>query len=95
MNVFQLTSEGDCLKLAGRLDLEQVTQLSSEPQFGLPNDIKKLDLSDLSYIDSAGISLLLEWYKITKQTGNVLQFIQVNEQIKQLIELYDLDFLGC
>lgn len=95
MRLCQLTSIGDCLQLAGELDLEQVSELCKLPQFGLQADIKTIDLSDLSYIDSAGISLLLEWYKIAKQTGYVLQFIQANQQIKQLIELYDLEFLGC
>jgi phospholipid transport system transporter-binding protein len=95
MKAFQVNLTSDSLKLVGHLDFAQVVQLSQQPQFGLRADIKTIDLSDLSYIDSAGISLLLEWYKIAKQAGNILQFIQANQQVKQLIELYDLDFLGC
>ncbi len=46
-----------------------------------------LDFSDVNFMDSAGIGMLLGRYKVTKILGGELEVINVNRQIKKLFEM--------
>ena len=93
MITLELNALQDQLSLVGRLDRTQATLLCKQKNYGLKPEVKRVDLSKLEYIDSAGVALLLEWYQIHKKDNKSLKYEGMNEQFKQLLVLYDLDDL--
>ena len=84
----------DQMSLIGRLDRTQAMRLCKQKNYGLASQVKCVNLSQLEYIDSVGVALLLEWHQIQKKNNKCLKFQGMNEQFKQLVVLYDLDSLG-
>jgi len=54
---------------------------------------KKLlvDFSAVSYIDSSGLTMLIEMYQRLKKTGGSLRLCAMNNKIKNIIEITSLD----
>ena len=50
-----------------------------------------LDLSAVSTIDSAGISLLLELSRRAKEAGTTLRIVGASQQVKSLAEFFKVD----
>ena len=50
-----------------------------------------IDLTGLQSADSSAIALLLHWQRQARREGVQLHFLNIPEQIKPLITLYDLD----
>lgn len=48
------------------------------------------DLSNISDIDSAGLAFLLELKKLAKQANCSLKFINSNDQVERLCQLYKI-----
>ena len=46
-----------------------------------------LDFSDVNFMDSAGIGMLLGRYKFTRMLGGELEVININKKIKKLFEM--------
>jgi anti-sigma B factor antagonist len=80
------------ISLSGSLDLPNIKEFSETVDRLCANGSKniELDLSEISYIDSTGMSLLLKLYKRQKQQG--LQFIiaKVSDRVAELISLCSL-----
>ena len=45
------------------------------------------DFSNVTFMDSAGIGMLLGRYKVIKMLGGCLEIININKQIKKLFEM--------
>jgi anti-anti-sigma factor len=52
-----------------------------------------LDLTDVPYIDSAGLGILTNSYVAHQRQGRKLLFVGVNERVQALFELTNLDKL--
>lgn len=46
-----------------------------------------LDFSNVSFMDSAGIGMLLGRYKVIKMLGGQLELLNVNKQIEKVFEI--------
>ena len=84
--------EGDSITLAllGELDLSTVQRLDAAIQRAEEEEVERivLDLSELSFLDSTGLSLLLKTSVRHREDGNRLSFIpSKHEAVRGLIEL--------
>ncbi|HHJ40236.1 MAG: hypothetical protein AXA67_06955 [Methylothermaceae bacteria B42] len=52
-----------------------------------------IDLSNVQRIDSAGLALLVEWLRMTKQFGKTLTYRQCPPQLDPIAQVYDLESL--
>ncbi len=62
----KLEPQGDSCKLNGRLTQEEVARLWKTRKTLLPDDVRRLDLSELTYSDSAGMAFLMEPWQSQK-----------------------------
>ncbi|HEV2489292.1 MAG TPA: STAS domain-containing protein [Candidatus Acidoferrales bacterium] len=74
-------------------------RLTAEVSLILKNELKKLipeakhivlDLTDLSYMDSAGLGTLVGIYVSAKRAGCELQLINLNQRVRELLGLTHL-----
>ncbi|BCV46540.1 STAS domain-containing protein [Shewanella algae] len=84
----KLEPQGDSCKLSGRLTQEEVARLWKMRKTLLPDDVRRLDLSELTYSDSAGMAFLMELVSLRK---GELTLASPSPQVRKLIALYDLD----
>lgn len=49
-----------------------------------------IDLDKVTEVDSTIISMLLEWLRVTRKNSYQLQFVNVPESLKSLIQLYGI-----
>lgn len=47
-----------------------------------------IDLDQVTEVDSTIVSVLLEWQRATRKSSHALQFINMPESLKSLIQLY-------
>lgn len=83
----EFVQQGKICHLKGRLSQEQVAALWPQRQSLLSQDTQMLSLTELEYSDSAGVAFLLA---LVRQHGTPLQLCSASEQLKKLIDLYDL-----
>jgi len=80
--------------VAGELTFATVpeTLRASQKQFGAqaPSEI---DLSGVTATDSAGLALLIEWFRWVNRDGKSLRFTAVPAQISALAKIGDVDQL--
>ena len=75
------------LKVEGRLDTTTAPELDEEIKAAI-DDVKELvfDFSDLDYISSAGLRVLLSAQKIMNKQGT-MKVLHVNETIMEIFEV--------
>ena len=80
-----LTREGDVLKVAGPINIDSAAALLEQSKSQLAG-AKEVDLTAVTEVDSAAISLLLEWRRQTPDTD--LRFSHLPDALKSLADLY-------
>ena len=80
-----LTREGDQLKVAGPLNIESVSALLTQSS-GMLSGVTVVDLGGVTEVDSAAVSLLLEWRRQAQNT--TLRFAHLPAALKSLADLY-------
>jgi phospholipid transport system transporter-binding protein len=53
----------------------------------------QVDLSAVQTADSAGLALLIEWYRLAARANRGLRFVNVPEQLRALARISDVDEL--
>ena len=89
-DVFSIHSEkGGVVRLAGRLDAAQAEKAKAhlEPL----RESLVLDLTDLDYISSAGLSVLLVTLKRLETAGHTMKLRHVRERIVNVFRYAGLD----
>src|SRR5688572_13038035 len=90
----QKTLQGETvqLKVAGRLDAYWSDHLSTEISSAIRTGIHHvhLDFQELSYISSAGIRVLLNFYQQLKGIHGTLVVIRISEPARAVLELAGL-----
>jgi anti-sigma B factor antagonist len=82
------------ITLAGELDAQGCPELDSELSRIESGDSERIvvDLSDLDFIDSTGIGLLVSAIRRSEQDSNRLRFVpSQSEDVQRLLELCGLD----
>lgn len=88
--MIELKADGPVCYMTGTLNQQDVESLWSNRASMLGPEINTLELSGLSYSDSAGIAFLLALWRQHRQTGKSLKLLAPSEQVARLIALYDL-----
>ena len=81
------------VKLAGELDVAGVPETEMTLREALDAGCRRLviDLRDLTFMDSTGITLLVRWDLGARNDGYDLALIRGNERIHRLLTLTGLD----
>ena len=79
------------LELTGRFDASEVEH--AEAEFGKIDTSTVIDMSELEYISSAGLGLLVTTYRRLVVDGNHLSLINMNSHIRNVLVLTGLDKL--
>jgi phospholipid transport system transporter-binding protein len=81
--------------VSGRLTQDEVKRLWPKRHELFTASTQVVDLSALEYVDSAGVALLIALIKLdvasSQQTSALRQLVNPSDQLKKMIELYDLD----
>jgi anti-sigma B factor antagonist len=83
------TDESGTVFLAGRLDASQ-TALADERLESL-SGTARMDLSELDYISSAGIGVILKTYKRLHDAGGALSLVNLPARILNVFQYAGLD----
>ena len=80
--------EGDRCAVSGAVTMRNVTALldESDKLFSTPH--VRIDLSGVTEVDSAAVSLLLEWQRRARRAGRTVEFENIPENVATLAELY-------
>jgi len=83
------------LSLAGELDHAGVAQALAESRnwLSLGSGVLQVDLSGISRSESAGVALLLEWLRQSRQLGRDIEFLNPPAQLRSLLKFFELESL--
>ena len=83
--------------ISGPLTLSNVVQLRTEglTHFASGSAARQIDvdLSQVTEVDSAAISLLFEWRRILSKQGRTLRLIEVTSNMRSLASVYEVQEL--
>lgn len=79
----------DTIVLSGRLDASQVEE--AKAFFSDVTETRTLDFTDLDYISSAGLGVLLATQKRLREDGHELRLINVNPHIRDVFHFSGFD----
>lgn len=81
-------------RVSGTLDASTVTDLlkQGEQRFAGPPQLD-VDLANVADSDSAGLALLIEWLRITRQRGQRIHFSNLPRQIVALARISEVEEL--
>ena len=82
--MFEITLNKNEVKLVGRLDASQVEKAKSVFEEVQSSCI--VDFTDLQYISSAGLGVLLMSQKLLKDKGYSLKLVNMNDHIRDVFE---------
>jgi len=85
-----LSREGEVLKVAGPMNIDSAATLLDQSQ-GQLSGVKVVDLTGVTEVDSAAISLLLEWRRQAQDTA--LRFANLPSALTSLADLYGVNEL--
>ena len=95
--MIEFEQQGDTCLIKGRLTQEEVIQLWPNRHQLFTESTQVVDLSALTYVDSAGVAMLLALKGLnisetnTASTQYSRTLIHPASQLQKMIELYDLD----
>lgn len=84
------TQQGEVCHISGHLNQNDVIDLWPKKAALLAVNTQVLDLSQLAFSDSAGMAFIFELVSIAAKQGQKLTLKAPAEQVKKLIQLYDL-----
>jgi len=82
--------DNDNIIVQGRVTIDNVVKLTQDGIALFDDHPLTIDLDKVTEVDSTIISMLLEWLRATRKNTYPLQFINLPESLKSLIQLYDV-----
>ena len=80
--------DGNTLKIEGPIHMANARALMGEGTALLGSDITGIDMGGVTEVDSAAVSLLLEWQRQMSKHNTSLRFANLPESVKSLADLY-------
>ena len=87
--VFEIRHDEGTVYLSGRLDAAQSEK--AKAVFDTLNRATVVDFSDLAYISSAGISVILTIYKRLNDAGHDFRLVNMTQRIRNVFQYAGLD----
>lgn len=81
------------IKVGGEVDISNADKFRDELNDAYsktPTDLK-INLADLSYMDSTGLGVIIGIYGKIKEDGNSITLLEPRENIKKLLRITNLD----
>jgi len=88
------TADGLLIRLIGEMDMSNVDQARKPILAAMQDQVPRpvvIDLSELEFIDSSGIRLLLEAEAASRADSNRLSFRGVREEVAQVLRVTGVD----
>jgi phospholipid transport system transporter-binding protein len=86
------TGDADGYKVAGNLVFETVRDILRQSASAFAsNGQLSIDLSQVRNADSAGLALLIEWYRLAEKAKRPLRFTGTPKQLLALAKISDVD----
>jgi phospholipid transport system transporter-binding protein len=83
-----IVRDGDHFRIQGAVTLENVSALLAEAAPLMQGDRVVVDFADVAEVDSAAISLMLEWTRRFKAEGRQIAFANLGDNLASLAALY-------
>jgi phospholipid transport system transporter-binding protein len=77
-------------RVQGPVTMSTVPALLRETRNSFEGTEIRVDLAGVTEVDSAGVALLLAWTRAASQAAKRIRFEHVSENLKTLIQLYDV-----
>lgn len=78
------------IAVAGELDIDTVPVLSGRLDSDVTGAHAVLDLSQLLFMDSTGLALVLEWHRKLAEGGGQLRIAATQAPVRRLFDLADV-----
>ncbi|HEX8868985.1 MAG TPA: STAS domain-containing protein [Lentzea sp.] len=78
------------IAVAGELDIDTVPVLSARLDADVTGAHAVLDLSQLLFMDSTGLALVLEWHRKLAEAGGQLRIAATQAPVRRLFDLADV-----
>lgn len=88
-----LILDGSTLRLSGPVTRNTAGPLTAQGRSllaRLPPEAT-LDLSQVTRVDSAGVAMLVEFWRLREREGAHLAFVSMPAELQPLLQLYDLE----
>lgn len=90
-----ISCDGDRCKLEGPVNSANAVEVLEEGARLFVSPSVTLDLSGLTEVDSAAISLLLEWRRAAQREKRSITYINLSDNLQSLAKLYGVtELLG-
>lgn len=83
-----IVQDGDNYRIQGGITIANVNAVLAEGLKLFDRDGLVVDLSQLEEVDSAAVSLVLEWLRTAQRGNHKLSFINLPDNLKSLATLY-------
>lgn len=80
--------DGDTCSVEGPLTLSSITAALAESEPMMTGPSLTVDLAAVTDVDSAAVSLLLEWRRMAQARGFPLRYVNLPKNLNSLAELY-------
>ena len=88
--------DGGRCEVAGPLTMSNATAVLAESERAFAGARLEIDLSGVTEVDSAAVSLLLEWRRAASRANREIAFANLPPNLRSLAELYGvLDLIGA
>ncbi|HZN27677.1 MAG TPA: STAS domain-containing protein [Burkholderiales bacterium] len=83
-----ISCEGERCLVEGPITIGNATAVLAESQSLFTNPRMVVDLAGVTEVDSAAVSLLLEWRRSAARANRQIAFVNPPQSLKSLAELY-------
>ena len=77
-------------QVSGAMTVAHVQELLAESESLQQKQTLQIDLSLVTDVDTASISLMLEWIRRAKARGATLVFVNIPKSLMSLVKLYEV-----
>ncbi len=88
-----ITREGDTLHLGGAVTMGTVTALLAGAREVCDANVRILDFSGTTEVDSAAVAFAIELRRMSSTNGSALEFRNLPDGMRKLIDLYGVGHL--